>query len=280
VAGLVQATDGNFYGATQIGGASTNCSYGCGTIFKITPGGTLTTLHSFDGTDGEYPYGVLVQATNGNFYGTTQYGGVSTNCSYGCGTIFQMTPGGKLTTLHSFDYTDGFSVFAGLVQATDGNLYGTTSTGGANGYGTIFEATPGGTLTTVHSFDDTDGLAPLAALVQATSGTFYGTTSGGGAVTTCNPSYGCGTVFSLAVGLGPFVETRPASGKVGTNVIILGNNLKGTTSVAFNGTAAAFKVVSNTEIKTSVPNGATTGYVTVTTAKNKVKSNVVFRVRQ
>jgi uncharacterized repeat protein (TIGR03803 family) len=107
--------------------------------------------------------------------------------------------------------------------------------------------------------------------MQATDGNFYGTTDGGGA-------YGDGTVFSLSVGLGPFVKTVPTSGKVGTAVTILGNNLTGTTSVTFNGTAAAFTVVSSTEITTAVPKGATTGEVQVTTASGTLSSNVPFRV--
>src|SRR2546422_11221230 len=98
----------------------------------------LTTLHSFDGTDGASPIGGLVQATDGNFYGTTLQGG-DTSCSppYGCGTVFKITPGGTLTTLHSFHLTDGADPWGGLVQATDGSFYGTTVSGG-NGVGTGF----------------------------------------------------------------------------------------------------------------------------------------------
>jgi len=89
---------------------------------------------------------------------------------------------------------------------------------------------------------------------------------------------GCGDVFGLSVGLGPFVETNPGSGKVGRAVTILGNNLTGATGVSFNGTAATFAIVSGTEIKTTVPTGATTGVVKVTTPKKTLKSNAVFRV--
>jgi len=269
---LVQATNGNFYGTTGAGGA-----YGYGTVFEITAGGTLTTLHSFDGTDGSGPVGPLVQATNGNFYGTTIQGG-ATSCSYGCGTIFKMTPGGTLTTLHSFDGTDGSYLIAGLVQATNGEFYGTTEGGGANGDGTVFEITPAGALTTLHSFEGPpDGYLPAATLLQATNGKLYGTSIWGGAA--CS-GVGCGTVFSLSVGLGPLVETTPASGKVGTKIAILGNNLTGSTGVTFNSTAATFTVKSSTEITTTVPSGATTGYVAVTTATGKIlTSNVKFRVR-
>jgi len=266
---LVQATNGNFYGITG-GGAN-----GEGVVFKITPAGKFTTLYSFCSqtkcADGAEPWGGLIQATNGNLYGTTEYGGAN---NYG--TVFKITTAGKLTTLHSFDYNDGYRPFAGLAQATDGNFYGTTGWGGRGDYGAVFEITPGGTLTTLHSFcpeggSCTDGSYPFAGLMQATNGILYGMTSTGG-------TYNDGTVFSLSVGLGPFVETLPTSGKVGAKVIILGNNLKGTTSVTFNGTAATFTVVSNTEIKTTVPSGATTGPVQVTTPGGTLNSNVVFRV--
>ena len=180
------------------------------------------------------------------------------------------------TTLHSFDGTDGANPNAALIQATNGYLYGTTTECGANGKGgTIFESTPSGALTLVYSFCSqsgcTDGEDPQAALVQDTNGTFYGTTWSGGA-------NGDGTVFSLSVGLGPFVETNPKSGKVGAAVKILGTDLTGATSVTFNGTAAVFKVVSKSLITTTVPTGATTGTVEVTIPKGTLKSNGVFRV--
>jgi uncharacterized repeat protein (TIGR03803 family) len=112
---------------------------------------SFTTLASFDGTDGANPYAGLVQATDGNFYGTTHWGGNS-GCPYGgCGTVFKMTPAGALTTLYSFcsqpNCTDGGNPVASLVQASDGNFYGTTLYGGANNNGTFFKITPSGTLT-------------------------------------------------------------------------------------------------------------------------------------
>jgi uncharacterized repeat protein (TIGR03803 family) len=268
-AGLVQATNGNFYGTTVGGGANN-----LGTVFKITPGGTLTTLHSFDGGDGESPYGGLVQATDGNFYGTTEGGGD------GFGTIFKITPRGTLTTLHSFDGGDGESPYGGLVQATDGSFYGTTSAGAYIGAGTVFKITPNGRLTTLYSFcsqvNCIDGGYPDAAPVQDTNGKFYGTTAGGGGSSACFGN--CGTVFSLSLGLSPFVETQPTSGKVGASVKILGTNLTRATSVRFNGTAAGFKVVSSSEIATTVPTGATTGKVNVTTPHGTLSSNNIFRV--
>jgi uncharacterized repeat protein (TIGR03803 family) len=410
--GLVQGPDGNFYGTTQAGGSSANCVRGCGTIFKITPSGTLTTLHSFDGTDGSGSEGGLVLGTDGNFYGTTYGGGANDDGTvfkitpagtlttlhtfggpdgrspassllqasdgnfYGTtnfgganseGTVFKISAAGTLTTLHSFDLTDGYIPNGGLLQTANGIFYGTTSVGGANNYGTVFKMTAAGTLTTLHNFDSTDGAYPLGGLVQAADGTFYGTANFGGSGTGCQAGCGTvfkitvggtlttlynfsngqgpycaliqgtdgnfygtsqgnmvfqitpagvltplftfnyvdgfeplaplvqgtngkfygttyqggdnyGTVFSLSMGLGPFVETMPTSGKVGAKVTLLGNDLTGSTAVTFNGTPAAFTIVSSSEITTAVPSGATSGKVEVTTPKRTLKSNVVFRV--
>jgi uncharacterized repeat protein (TIGR03803 family) len=232
----------------------------------------LTTLHSFAGnrTEGSSPFPALVQDADGTFYGTTEFGG---NDDYG--TVFKMTPSGVLTTLHSFDNTDGRNPYAGLVQSTNGDFYGTTYDGGASGDGTIFEITASGTLTTLHSFAGypTDGEYPYAPLVQGTNGEFYGTTPVGGA-----NDYG--TVFSLNVGLGQFVETLPTSGKVGAAVKILGSFLTGATSVTFNGTPATFSINSKSEITTTVPTGATTGTVQVITPRlGTLSSNVPFTVK-
>lgn len=276
-AALVQGTDGNFYGTTYSGGNSEACrppayaSGGCGTVFKITPGGTLTTLHTFctqmSCADGSFPLG-LIQGTDGDFYGTTQVGGIQ---KYGA--VFKITANGTLTTLYSFcsqaNCSDGSEPFAGLAQGMDGNFYGTTFSGGTNGLGTVFRVTPSGTLTTLYSFDTTG--RPEAALVQDTDGDFYGTTTNGG-------EYGYGSVFALGVGLGQFVEPLHASGKVGGAVSILGTDLTGATSVSFNGTAATFTVVSPSLINATVPEGATSGFLKITTPGGTLSSNVPFRV--
>ncbi|MGA2188318.1 MAG: choice-of-anchor tandem repeat GloVer-containing protein [Steroidobacteraceae bacterium] len=271
-AGLVQATDGNFYGTTDSGGTPVmDTDYG--TVFKITPEGTLTTLHSFSYTDGGQPDGALIQAGDGNLYGTTSEGGPNLY-----GTVFKITlPGGTLTTLNSFDNTDGATPWAGLVEGSDGSLYGTTLEGGTstNGDGTIFKITTSGTLTSLYSFcsktDCRDGDLPYAGLVQATNGSFYGTTDLGG-------TSGDGTVFSLSVGLGPFVETLPTLGKVGAAIKILGTDLTGASGVDFNGTAAVFDVVSASEITATLPAGATSGNVSVTTPSGTLTSNKAFLV--
>jgi uncharacterized repeat protein (TIGR03803 family) len=266
---LVHASNGKLYGTTQNAG-----SEDYGTVFSLTRTGTLTTLHSFHFADGAYPIAGLVEATNGIFYGTTESGGTHSG-----GTVFKITPTGKLTTLYDFcsqsDCADGENPYAGLIQATDGNFYGTTYGGGINGVGTIFEITDDGTLSTLYDFCSQSGCAdgenPLAGLVQATNGKFYGTTSTGGTSSK-------GTIFSLATGLKPFVGASPTSGPIGTEVKILGYLLTGATSVTFNGTPATFTVVRSTEIETTVPSGATTGPVVVTTPFRTLTSNVNFIV--
>ena len=279
-AGLIQGTDGNFYGTTIVGGAHVY-----GTVFKITPSGTLTTLYSFCSqskcADGDEPLAELIQAADGNLYGTTQFGGLErgTACQSGCGTIFKISISGSLTTIHRFGFNDGEEPGGALVQGTDGNFYGTTVFGGL-GVGTAFQITPSGELTTLYNFDHlvTHGIEPAGALVQDTNGNFYGTTSSGGPANgMCQQ--GCGTVFGVSVGLGPFVEPQTTSGQVGAAVNILGTDLTGATSVTFNGTTAAFTVVSSSLITTTVPSGATTGPVQVVTpGGGTLSSNVPFRV--
>jgi uncharacterized repeat protein (TIGR03803 family) len=153
------------------------------------PAQTFTKLHSFDGTDGRLSFAGLVQATNGNLYGTTYYGGAKNS-----GEVFEITPGGTLTTLYSFcskgDCTDGEYTYTTSIQGTDGNFYGTTYLGGSKELGTVFKITPSGTVTTLHTFGGPDGSQPLAGLVQATNGDFYGTTYVGG-------SEGKGEVFKI-----------------------------------------------------------------------------------
>jgi uncharacterized repeat protein (TIGR03803 family) len=287
-AGMIQATDGNFYGTTGNGGINSDaCKWGCGTAFKITPVGKLTTLHEFCSQssclDGFYPNAGLIQASDGNLYGTTFYGGPT------WGTIFKINPAGKLTTFYNFcsqfGCTDGSMPAAGLIQASDGNFYGTTGAGGDGGCaglgcGTVFEITPDAAITTLYEFYNllgADGVYPQAALMQATNGIFYGTTPLGGEV--CGPDgQTCGTVFSISNALGPFVSLPQASGKVGQTGAILGQGLTGTTSVSVNSTPASFTVVSDTYIRVTVPTGATTGLVTVETPSGTLTSNVPFHV--
>jgi uncharacterized repeat protein (TIGR03803 family) len=171
--GLVQAADGNFYGLTQFGGVND-----IGAIYRITPAGTVTVLHSFAGPEGQDPFGELIQATDGNFYGTTALGGPGG--INGNGVVFRMVPDGTVTTLHLFNGADGFGPQTALLQGSDGNFYGTTSGGGANGQGTVFRVSPSGAFTLLHSFNGTDGALPLGSLIVGNDGNFYGTTDNGG----------------------------------------------------------------------------------------------------
>lgn len=155
------------------------------------PAQKFTTLVNFNGTNGAAPQPeFLAQGTDGNFYGTTLKGGAND-----IGTVFMMTPSGKLTVLHSFD-SDGANPAGALVQAADRSFYGTTQSGGAYGYGTVFKITKDGTLTTLHSFNHQDGSFPNSTLVLARDGNYYGTTGFGGNLTPC-PGNGCGTIFKI-----------------------------------------------------------------------------------
>ena len=187
-AGLVQATDGNLYGTTVSGGNIPPPTEG--TVFKITPGGTLTSLVSFcrrnNCSGGENPQSGLIQAADGNLYGTAPFP---------TGTVFRITTNGRETVVSSSFFAQ---ISGGLVQGTDGNFYGTTGDGGPNVEGTVFKITPSGTLTTLYTFCSqsgcTDGKFPGAGLVQGTDGNFYGTATNGG----FNNCYiGCGTIFKI-----------------------------------------------------------------------------------
>ena len=186
--GLLLGNDGFFYGTTQSGGTNdllNGDGMGDGTVFRMTPAGTFRTLASFNTANGAKPQARLVQGADGNFYGTTFFGG-----SQGAGTIFKMTSAGVLTTLVSFNNANGANPYASLIQALDGNFYGTTQVGGVSNYGTIFQMTPAGGLTSLVSLVGTNGRYPVAALTQGFDGNLYGTTASG----TTTPQ---GTVFRL-----------------------------------------------------------------------------------
>jgi uncharacterized repeat protein (TIGR03803 family) len=187
--GVIQGSDGNFYGVTTYGGATGN-----GTVFKVTPTGTETVVHSFvNGLgDGFNPSGNLIQATNGSFYGTAPSGGANSD-----GAIFEITPTGQESVLYSFNASanDGYSPGSGVIQASDGNLYGTTPGYGPNvnkSFGAVFKVTLSGQETIVYAFQGlivSDGQLPEAGVFQGGDGNFYGTTSEGGSAN--------GTVYKL-----------------------------------------------------------------------------------
>jgi uncharacterized repeat protein (TIGR03803 family) len=194
VGGVILDSSGNLWGTTYLGGAAND-----GTVFELTHGsGTITTLASFNGTNGEGPEDALIMDSSGNLYGTTYTGGVSA----GNGTVFELAHGSRtITTLASFNGTDGSGPYAGLIMDGSGNLYGTTHAGGASGFGTVFELAHGsGTITRLASFDGDDGKYPYGGLIMDSSGNLYGTTSEGGSDNGL-PS-NLGTVFELAHGSG------------------------------------------------------------------------------
>jgi uncharacterized repeat protein (TIGR03803 family) len=182
-AGLVQGQNGDFYGTANFGGAN-----GYGTVFRLTPSGVLTGVHSFNNTDGAYPNPTLMQGRDGNFYGATAGGGANTS-----GTIFRITPAGALTTLFSFDDTNGAMPVWALTQDFAGNFYGATFGGGAYGMGTVFKLAADGAFTSLYSFTGgNDGANPNGGLLLASDGNLYGTTQVGGA-------YGFGTLFRISL---------------------------------------------------------------------------------
>ena len=182
-AGVILASDGNFYGTTYLGGASQ-----AGTVYRVTPTGTYTLLHSFSNAQqgGFFPYAGLVQAPDGNLYGTTLRGGPND-----AGTLFRLTLGGTLTTVLNFSGNDGRAPQGALTVGPDGNLYGTTLLGGTSDRGTIYRLEASGRITTLFSFPalaafnntgqgiNAVGSNPRGGLTLAPGGSFYGLTSSG-----------------------------------------------------------------------------------------------------
>jgi uncharacterized repeat protein (TIGR03803 family) len=274
---LRQASGGYLIGPGP-GGAN-----GVGAIYRMTPLGTPSILYSMcvdsachGGTGTNTP---LVQNAAGNLFGTNFAGGGGAHCTVGegCGTAFQLV-GTAFTVMHPFcnwaNCVDGGRPTA-LIQASDGNFYGVTNSFGAHQGGVVFKVTNTHQYTVVHAFATADGTAPQAGLMQATDGTLYGTTVQGGSNTTGDDQ---GTIFKVSLGLPPFVKTVQPAGKAGDSIIILGNGLTGSSAVTFNGTAATFTVVSDTEITATVPSGATTGTIQVITPSTTLSTLTPFPV--
>jgi uncharacterized repeat protein (TIGR03803 family) len=248
LAGLVQGTNGNFYGVTSGGG-----DYSLGTVFVMTPSGALTTLFSFDGTNGANPQSTLALGRDGNFYGTAKNGG-----AHGAGTIFRMTPDGVLTNLYSFDGISDSAPFAGLIQAADGNFYGTTTAGGTTGFndfaGAVFRMTPDGTLTILAHFDG-EALSgtPEGTLLQARDGALYGTTYGYG-------SYG--TVFKVTelpyIILEPISQTNMPGASVTFQVAAAG----GFGPLSYQWQVGAFSLANNANVSGANSNVLALNHVT------------------
>jgi len=264
----VQGTDLNFYGTTQTGGDPT-CK--CGVVYKATAAGKITVLHKFTGypSDGNRPIGNLVQGADGNFYGTTYVGG-----SQNLGAVFKITPSGAYTLLYNFGSVteDATEPIAGLTAGTDGNFYGVGAAGGLR-YGALFKITSTGKETVLYNFcvvSCLDGFAPTTPMVLHTDGKFYGNTAGN--------SNGGSVFYSFDAGLKPFAKLVTWYAKDGATVEILGQGFTGTTGVSFNGVAAKFNNASDTYMTATVPAGALSGPVTVTTFTSTLTSDRNFLV--
>jgi uncharacterized repeat protein (TIGR03803 family) len=260
---LTLGADGRFYGVTN--GAGTDSK---GSVFAMTTAGKVTTLHSFTGavTDGEYPVGQLVQASDGNFYGVT----AQTPTNPYAGEIYKVTPTGTVSVLHTFasDGSEGANIVSGLVAASDGNLYGTSSTGGAHNDGTLYMISRTGTFKVLRNFAcATDGCNNWVPLEQRTDGTLFNVSMGGG-------ENGVGTIYRVASSTFPrFIVVQNYSAKSASTIDILGNSFTGATAVNFGSVpATSFKIVSSTFITAVVPPTAITGLISVTTPTAKVST--------
>lgn len=278
--GLVLGTDGSFYGTTDPDGTSN-----AGVFFRLTYRPGLAALYSelanISATLGAVS-GNLIEGSDGNFYGFTLAANNGPR-----GSIFKVTPGGVFTTLHTLNGTTDGAFIGALTLASDGNLYGTADLGGAEGgggFGTLFQVTPAGTYTVLYRFTGPNSGAAPIAIVQHTNGLLYGITVDGGAFSgttyECALSHlnGCGVVFSWNGNLPAFVSTVQLMGAVGSEVEILGQGFTSSSIVSFNGVPATATVQSGTSLHATVPVGATTGSITVTTSTGTLTSNRQFVV--
>lgn len=260
-AALVLGTDGNFYGTTATGGTG-----GAGVVFQLqvpmSKAPVFTVLTNFSSSNGK-PLGALVEGTDGNFYGTT---------STPDGSVFKITPTGTLTVLHALNgTTDGIQPETGLTLASDGNFYGTAYSEGQFTGGTLFQVTPSGGFSVLYNFGaEGEGFYtindnPLATPFQNTNGLLYGDTFYGGGGS-CSGESGCGVFYSWNDSLPAFVSAVQSMGSVGSTVDILGQGFTSATTVSFNGVAATVTIQSANSLSTTVPAGATTGTITVSTS--------------
>ena len=262
---LTVGSDGDFYGVTVANGATG------GMVYRVATTGVLNVLHVFTFQDGSNPNSGLAEISEGVFLGTTYDGGM-----HNLGTIFQITRDGQFSSLYSFDGTKGQNPSSGLLLASDGNLYGTTAEVVDVSLGAIYQFTAGGQLTSFPMTVQT-GYAAGGDLTQTEDGGILGVALYGGA----SPDLG-GTVYALELGLPKplpaILGFQPASGGPGTVVTIRGNYFIHASAVQFNGVSAPFKTKSGNFIQAIVPQGATTGPISVTNVNGTTDSSRDFTV--
>jgi uncharacterized repeat protein (TIGR03803 family) len=265
--GLIEGTDGDLWGL----GNGWIISYGG--VFKITLAGKESLLYTFKGDpDGAGPYTNLIQGSDGDFYGTTEGGGSAQE-----GTIFEVTAGGKEMVLYSFpNQTDGAYPSLPLTQGPDGLLYGaaTDCAGGGCSQAGLFDITTKGAYKNLYLYPlvCSNCGQPEAPLLLSTNGTFYSTTEQGGA--------GVGSFYSLSNGYRPFISlVNVTSGAEGAQVGILGQGFNSKSVVEFGGTkATTTKLTGTTYILATVPTGALTGDITVTTGSTVLSTTASYKI--
>jgi uncharacterized repeat protein (TIGR03803 family) len=273
-AGLIEDSSGNLFGTAYQGGAN-----GAGTVFEVIAGsGTITTLATFNGTNGANPCAGLVEDSSGNLFGTTQAGGASND-----GTVFEVLAGsGAVTTLAAFNGANGSGPSAGLIEDSNGNLFGTTASGGASSDGTVFEIVAGsGSITTLASFNGTNGAEPYAGLIEDSSGNLFGTAFDGGA-----SAYG--TVFEIATGsntitaLASFSGTNGANPKAGLVEDGSGDLFGATSAGGDSGDGAVFEVPAGSGTITTLASydGTNTGAVPCSSPLMDARGNFIGTTAQ
>jgi uncharacterized repeat protein (TIGR03803 family) len=269
---LILASDGNFYGVNN----GTNG----GQIFRFTPAGQYTIQFTFPTAELDEPISGITQGANGNFYGAL----IQELNNQGI-TFYEVSPDGTgFQQFAPFTKLEGTLSIPSLFLASDGNLWDTNFESSAFSSGTVFTLNPeSGVVFQQFPFNGRNGSQPLAGVIQGADGLIYGTTELGGTISGGGQKFADGVVWNLNAGLpapAPSVALlNPASGSVGSTVLINGNHFIGATGVSFNGASAVFTVLNTHFISATVPTGATTGPITVSTAGGASTSTQVFTVQ-